>query len=942
MRWIYFALSFTLIANAAVGLAADPASTSKPPITAARAAIPRHAGDPLAVRAMNPVFDSFPDSSLVDFSFLLDPPAGKDGFVVRAPDGTFRFEKSGKRARFWGFTVAATHAGDVEKPRIELVTDVMARAGCNLLRLHELDNRGGEQYNLVRRCIIDEAYPNNNRSTEFDPEYRDRVDWWIACAQKRGMYVYLVVRAYRTFREGDGVPNADKLGRAAKPYAFFDPHLIELQKKYAEDWLFKHVNPYTGIPNGLNPAVCMLEIENEDSLFFGHVAWREFVEPYRTNFQKMWNDWLRERYSTTDKLRQAWTNARGECPLGPEERLENGTVELPDMSVPNFAKLASMPWTDKLASPARTRDGVRFAEYLQERYFATTRDFLREKGAKMPLCAVVNSEVVVDTFSTTRQLDATAENAYLDHPSFLPGAEWVGRPFYSNKNYLREVGSYSLAAHMARYRWSGSPLVCREWTQCWPNEYRVTNFPDMASLGLAQDYDMLIHFAYYTWGDQEIISAFGPQADPVRWGLNGYAATMFLRGDLPTEQNLVRIAYTEKDLSTWASYNSPLHALAWDFRLENWFADDPNPQSGGALLTITSGRSGTGKLPIKENLLLYDARYRERREGRLGPREEGLLVQNGYDQSWIYAAPDFPVDEIRKAGFTPIGVSTDSSSAKAFFDPTRKALVCAELTESSATALARNFAHYLAQRIPLERVNFAEPTRFELAQGAIVRDTAAGVLTIAGERTAALAGEFQPGQTYRAGSLEVVTSSPVATVIATSLDGKPLAQSRRFAVKMATVARNRGQQLDPVKSGPGAGKSVLIYQGSAPVQTAGKPSDFPTTVKIGDRVVAQAYLVNGTWEVVYDLDAPHVDVFCDTPNVRFVVDSSAFGEGAKTAQIRRFFTEYPPELTPQRGTDFIYPGFSKYVRLEPAGQSPKSEKPAAKAGRPMGRAAEGK
>ncbi len=905
-----FGLSFifVFVVLVEIALAEGPS-----PITLGRREVPRYANDPLAVRAMNPVFDTFPDSSLVDFSFLLDPPAGKKGFVVRDKDGTFKFEKTGERVRFWGYTVAATHAGDIEKSRIELVTDVLARGGCNLLRLHELDNRGAEQYNLVRRCIIDEAYPNNNKSTEFDPEYRDRVDWWIACAKKRGMYVYLVLRGYRTFREGDGVPNADKLGRAAKPYAFFDPRLIELQKQYIQAWLIDHVNPYTGMPNGLDPAVCMLEVENEDSLFFGHVSWRDFVEPYRTNFQKLWNEWLKSQYGSTAELRKRWTNEKGECPLAQSESLEQGTVELPDMTVSSLQDVARIPWTDQLRSPARTRDAVRFAVELQRRYFATMRDFIRERGIKVPLVAVVHGEHIVDIYSTTRELDATAENAYLDHPSFLPGVEWVGKPFYSNKNYVREIGPYSMACHLSRYRWANMPLVCREWTQCWPNEFRSAYYPDIASFSLAQDYDMLVHFAYYTWGDQEIISAFGPQADPLRWGISGYTAKLFLRHEVPIEKRRVRIAYNNEDLATWASFTTPLHQLAWAFRTENW-NPDTDPLDDSVLLTVTSGRSGKGAY-AGEHLLLFDARYRDRREGKLGPRQEGLLVASGYNFPWVYAGKSFPLQSVKNAGFEPVLPAGSGETCAAFYDPKRKNLVCAELTESQAAAVAYGFARYLANEASLEKISTEWPAELILAGGTVTRNVTSGLLCIATTETCALAGELVPGKRYQAGALEVVSTSPIATVYATSLDGQPLEKAQRLAVKMVTVARNRGQQLDAVKSGAGAGRYVLNYQGSAPVQTAGKPSTVPTTVWIGGQKLVEAYLQDGTWEVVVDRAQHSAQVFCDTPNVRFVLAPEIFGRAATEIPIKKYFTEYPPADASQRGHDFIYPGFAKYVHL---------------------------
>ena len=91
---------------------------------------------------------------------------------------------------------------------------------------------------------------------------------------------------------------------------------------------------------------------------------------------------------------------------------------------------------------------------------------------KIPLTAVVHSNIIPDTWTVAKELDGIGENAYLDHPSFKAGTAWVGKSFFSNKNYIRETGSWSLAPHMARYKWDGKPLICREWATCWPNEYR--------------------------------------------------------------------------------------------------------------------------------------------------------------------------------------------------------------------------------------------------------------------------------------------------------------------------------------------------------------------------------------------------------------------------------------------------------------------------------------
>ncbi|MDI6783748.1 MAG: hypothetical protein QME64_06605, partial [bacterium] len=118
--------------------------------------------EPLAIRTVNPVFDFFPDASLQDFSYLLDAPAGKRGFLTVRPDGHFYFT-DGTRARFWGVTITQEHI-DIPHERIDRIVDTLARAGVNLVRLHSLDNRGGEEFGIVRRTIIDDTYPNNTTS----------------------------------------------------------------------------------------------------------------------------------------------------------------------------------------------------------------------------------------------------------------------------------------------------------------------------------------------------------------------------------------------------------------------------------------------------------------------------------------------------------------------------------------------------------------------------------------------------------------------------------------------------------------------------------------------------------------------------------------------------------------------------------------------------------
>ncbi|HEX8833072.1 MAG TPA: hypothetical protein VF719_02665, partial [Abditibacteriaceae bacterium] len=294
--------------------ALSPASAQSSTTTATRPALSTaNSKMPL----LDPNKTPYPRSSLHDFSNLLDAPAGKHGFLTTRGDH-FAWA-NGQRARFWGINVANTSLQEPDAD-IDQIIENFRTAGFNLVRLHHFDERGG---------IIDLDAPDSRR---FVAERLRKLDYWIYKAKQAGIYVYLDLLDYRRFKEGDGVPNAEAIGRAARPYNVFDARLIELQKEYAKALMKDHINPYTGLSYAADPAVVMLEIYDESGLFMRRGVWREMPEPYATNFKKMWNDWLKKTYRDTGTLAAAWTDAQGVCALRPEEKVELGNVQVPAMT----------------------------------------------------------------------------------------------------------------------------------------------------------------------------------------------------------------------------------------------------------------------------------------------------------------------------------------------------------------------------------------------------------------------------------------------------------------------------------------------------------------------------------------------------------------------------------------------------------------------------------
>lgn len=897
----------------------------------------KYKDDVLAVKALDPAFSLFPDSSLVDFSFLLSPPAGKFGFVKIGADGHFYFSDTGEGAKFWGIVVSQEHI-DIPKDRIAEIVETMARAGINMLRLHAIDNRAGEEYGMVRRSIIDEAYPHNNDSQHFNKDYWDRVDYWISECKRRGIYVYLVLRGYRTFREGDGVPEAGKLGRAARPYAMFNRRLIELQKDYARQFLVEHVNPYTGLSYANDPAVAIIEIFNEDSLFMRPDKWQNMVEPYLTEFRQLWNEWLRKKYGDTAGLHKAWTNYRGECALGAEESVEKGNVGLPNMELESYDKALSADYKDPLRSPMRRHDAVSFAIDLQMQYLKGMKDYLREIGVKVPVTGVVDSQVVADTFTVREALDFTAGNAYYGHPLFLPGKEWVGKSFYEEVNYTKRRDVWSLMPFISRYHWADTPIAVREWSTCWPNKYRSSSILEMAAYGRLQELDLLTYFQYNTTGDVARIGSFNITCDPARWLLFGMGAKMFLRDDVSVARHTVEIGYTDADLKSWATFMQGHQELGWLSKTVNRHLKLGAIKNPKRSLLITSGRTHSADLQGVEQSLIYsncpNVDFTQR---ALATGKDNIAYRSGYELS-VYDGGEirvkfhglglkeavekillakrlFSIEEVKAKGYEPFGVAEDRCLG--FYDAGRKNLVFAYLPEEEVAPLAAQLQKFWYDA-PSDYFSYADKEESWLISDTeeIKRSTKLGLVIIDTPQTQVIQGELEPNREYRSSLMKVKTVNDFAVFVAMALDDKPLTESEYFVVKMVSRAWNRGEKLEKAPY-PGREDLFMLFEsGSAPIQTGERSEEVPTVVELKGRKLVQSYMVNGWWEAVFDGRKEEIYLASSGRNIRFIL-SPPWIEPDKEPEFEqtRYYYESPPDKPTTVKGEVIYPAFQKYIRL---------------------------
>ncbi|HZP80457.1 MAG TPA: hypothetical protein VFB21_02350 [Chthonomonadaceae bacterium] len=502
------------------------------------------------------IVEKLPDSCLPDFSDTLEAPAGQRGFLTVGGDGHFRW-KDGQRARFWGINVSSTRL-NIPHEQIEQVVRKFARAGLNLVRLEAIDNRN---------CLLGSTDAPDSR--QFDAQYLDRIDYWMDALRRHGIYYYLDLLDFRTFKTGDGVLNAEKLDRGARPYAVFDRYLIELQKEYATH-LLTHRNPYSGLRPVDDPALALVEICNEHGFFLYPEKLESLAEPYRSDLRARWSRWLLARYRTRERLAAAWGKVGSFPALRADEDPDKQSVDLPLLAGASGPMDASV--ADTRRAPKRLRDGVEFLAGLQRAYFREMRGYLRGLGLKVPVTAVVSSDVIPDVASVAQECDFTSENWYGESISGDP--RQPGIRFYANRNPLRDDSADGFAPYTAALRWNNKPVVIREWATNWPNRWRAGSVPEALAYAALQDFDAMLLFGYQTnralnGAEAEALNDYAFQNDPPVWGLVALAGQAFLKQAIRPAARTVTLAYTTERLFAWPNQIGDLHRAAWSVRLNS-------------------------------------------------------------------------------------------------------------------------------------------------------------------------------------------------------------------------------------------------------------------------------------------------------------------------------------------------------------------------------------
>jgi len=438
--------------------------------------------------------DPHSPDSITDMSGLLHRPAGIHGPLQRQADGFVFRDRPGERVKFLGTNIGdllPTEALQRQQARL------WAKYGINLVRFHPVESYLG---------VLERPGGGPRR---FDPTLLDAFDRWFSIVKEEGIYVDLSLFYPHIVTPDDGYPanlydELDPAG-AGKSTAGLVNFMRELQDA---EWLWlqtllDHVNPYAGLRYADDPALAIVEVHNEDSVFW-HFPLNDLADgthwPAHTDeLQRMWMEWLRSRYADDSELALAWGAG-----MRPGDSRDN-----PDMGIYGAWQMeADGPNLGAGVDPderARMGDFIRFLAETQRAYFERRRGRIRAEGFE---------GVFVTTAWRAGGPAAQAANLWADD-----AGDAIDRHAYAGGgvgNWYVSAGEVYTASHLSRpgsmivggetygsggldlalYQVEDKPAVLSEWSMSPPNEWKAECAPLVVFYGMGlQGWDAVIHFA---------------------------------------------------------------------------------------------------------------------------------------------------------------------------------------------------------------------------------------------------------------------------------------------------------------------------------------------------------------------------------------------------------------------------------------------------------------
>lgn len=239
--------------------------------------------------AFGPGRDTYSPKALLDLRYLNEKSAGEHGFIGLSKDGSDFVRGDGEPIRFW-----AVNSFVWRKGRDALADNArfLAKRGVNMVRWHG---------------NIEPKDPSSDL-TDIDEKARDQLWQYVAAMKAEG--IYMTISPYYAMpvkpQPKWGLPDGSK---DMHGLLFFQPRLQAAYKAWLRA-LLTPKNPYTGLALKDDPAVAIIQFQNEDSLLFWTVS--NIKGGDLAILQKLFGAWSARKYGSLEKASAAWKHFKAD------------------------------------------------------------------------------------------------------------------------------------------------------------------------------------------------------------------------------------------------------------------------------------------------------------------------------------------------------------------------------------------------------------------------------------------------------------------------------------------------------------------------------------------------------------------------------------------------------------------------------------------------------
>jgi len=250
--------------------------------------------------------DQFTEDAVLDLSYLNENVAGENGFIQLSQDGESFVNGSGEEMRFWAIGGGGNARRDGYRPftdeQLAYFAKFLAKKGVNMIRFHAHIHSITNDINQVNTDEVDAV-------------------WRLVTAMKKEG-IYTTISPYWA-GSVNNIPVSWELGDyvyEVKPWGlmYFEDKLKNAYKTWVE-YLFTETNPYTGLALKDDPAVALIQIKNEDGVFW--YTQQDFKPSLQKIVEEQFYNWLLTKYTTIDDAYTAWNNT-----TMPEDNIAEGRM----------------------------------------------------------------------------------------------------------------------------------------------------------------------------------------------------------------------------------------------------------------------------------------------------------------------------------------------------------------------------------------------------------------------------------------------------------------------------------------------------------------------------------------------------------------------------------------------------------------------------------------